>query len=131
MSWIKKEEISQIVNHTINTGVYVSENSTANIHHSNVAGGSHNQIHFSADFKEKVLELTEKIENLAEDVEIDRDDIAFEISKIKIALEKEDSPKFIKSAFNAIKGITASIAGNVAANEITEVINHSLPNINF
>lgn len=50
----KKEEISQIVNHTINTGVYVSENSTANIHHSNVAGGSHNQIHFSADFKEKV-----------------------------------------------------------------------------
>ena len=127
----KKEEISQIVNHTINTGVYVSENSTANIHHSNVAGGSHNQIHFSADFKEKVLELTEKIENLAEDVEIDRDDIAFEISKIKIALEKEDSPKFIKSAFNAIKGITASIAGNVAANEITEVINHSLPNINF
>ena len=77
------------------------------------------------------MELTEKIENLAEDVEIDRDDIAFEISKIKIALEKEDSPKLIKSAFNAIKGITASIAGNVAANEITEVINHSLPNINF
>ena len=123
----KKEEISQVVNHTINTGVYVSENSTANISDSNVLGGANNQFSFSQDFKKQVLELTEKIEELSKDVEIDRDDIAFEISKIKLSLEKEESPKIIKSAFNAIKGI----ANAVAANEITELLNQNLPNINF
>lgn len=60
-------------------------------------------------------------------MEVDRDDIAFEISKIKLQLEKGESPKLIKSAFNAIKGIASS----VAADQITEVINQSLPNISF
>lgn len=123
----KKEEISQIVNNTINTGVYVSENSTANINDSNILGGTKNQASFSPNFKSEVLELIEKIDELSKDVETDRDDIAYEISKIKLALEKEESPKIIKSAFNAIKGI----ANAVAANEITELLNQNLPNINF
>ncbi|WP_313101558.1 hypothetical protein [Epilithonimonas sp.] len=123
----KKEKISQIVNHTINTGVYVADGSTANIQNSNVVGGSQNEVHLSEEFKDQVLALAEKIEELAKDVETDREDIAFEISKIKLGLQKDESPKLIKSAFNAIKGIASSIA----ANEITEVINNSLPNINF
>ena len=123
----KKEEISQVVNNTINAGVYVSENSTASINDSNVIGGTENHVSFSSDFKKDVLALTKKIEELSNDVDIDRDDIAFEISKIKLSLEKEDSPKIIKSAFNAIKGIASA----VAANEITELLNHNLPNINF
>ena len=121
----KKKEISQIVNHTINTGIYISDNSSANIQNSNIIGGSQNN--FSEDFKKNVLELTEKIERLAEDIEVDRDDIAFEISKIKLELQKEESPQLIKSAFNAIKGI----ASNVAANEISDVINQGFQNINF
>lgn len=123
----KKEEISQIVNHTINTGVYITENSTANINDSNVLGGTNNQISFSDDFKKQILELTEKIEELSKDVEVDQDDIAFEISKIRMQLEKGESPKLIKSAFNAIKGIASS----VAADQITEVLNRTLPNISF
>lgn len=123
----KKEEISQIVNHTINTGVYITENSTANIKDSNILGGSNNHFGFSDDFKKQILELMEKVEELSKDVEVDRDDIAFEISKIKLQLEKGESPKLIKSAFNAIKGIASS----VAADQITEVINQSLPNISF
>lgn len=123
----KKEKISQIVNHTINTGVYVADGSTANIQNSNVVGGSQNEVHLSEEFKDQVLALAEKIEELSQDVETDREDIAFEISKIKLGLQRDESPKFIKSAFNAIKGIASSIA----ANEITEVINNSLQNINF
>ncbi|WP_241331344.1 AbiTii domain-containing protein [Chryseobacterium arthrosphaerae] len=123
----KKEEISQIVNHTINTGVYIADNSTATISDSNVLGGTNNHVSFSPDFKKQILELTEKIEELSKDVEIDRDDIAFEISKIKLEVEKGGSPKLIKSAFNAIKGIASS----VAADQITEVLNQSLPNISF
>ncbi|WP_297986677.1 hypothetical protein [uncultured Chryseobacterium sp.] len=123
----KKEKISQIVNHTINTGVYVADGSTANIQNSNVVGGSQNEVHLSEEFKDQVLALAEKIEELSQDVETEREDIAFEISKIKLGLQRDESPKFIKSAFNAIKGIASSIA----ANEITEVINNSLQNINF
>lgn len=123
----KKDEISQIVNHTINTGVYVTESATANINNSNVFGGTENSISFSDNFKNEVMELTEKIEELSKDVEVDRDDIAFEISKIRIQLEKGESPKLIKSAFNAIKGIASS----VAADQISEVLNQSLPKISF
>lgn len=123
----KKEEISQIVNHTINTGVYLSENSTANIKNSNLLGGTNNQATFSPDFKKQVLGLTKEIEELSKDIEEDREDIAFEIANIKLALEKEESPQLIKSAFNAIKGI----ASNVAANGITDLLNNSLPDIKF
>lgn len=123
----KKEEISQIVNHTINTGVYITENATANINNSNMVGGNGHNISFSDNFKKQVFELTEKIEELSKDVEVDRDDIAFEISKIRMQLENGESPKLIKSAFNAIKGIASS----VAADQITQVLNQSLPNISF
>lgn len=123
----KKEEIAQIVNHTINAGVYLGENSNANINDSNVIVGSNNQIHFSEVFKKSVLELAEKVEELSKEIDVDREDIAFEITNIKLELENGKSPKVIKSAFNAIKGIASSIA----ANEITEVINHGFQSINF
>ena len=44
------------------------------------------------------MHILRKIERLAEDIEVDRDDIAFEISKIKLELQKEESPQLIKSA---------------------------------
>ncbi|UWX60383.1 hypothetical protein N0B40_18530 [Chryseobacterium oranimense] len=126
-----KDKISQIVNHTINTGVYVSDNSTANINDSTVQGGSNNKLEFSNEFKKKVLELTNKIEDLSKDLEVDREDIAFEIAQIKTQLQKGESSKFIKSSFNAIKGIASGIVSNVAADQITEVLNQTLPTINF
>ena len=39
---MEKKKISQIVNQTINTGVYISDNSNANIQNSNIIGGSQN-----------------------------------------------------------------------------------------
>lgn len=126
-----KDKISQIVNHTINAGVYVSENSSANINDSTVQGGSNNTIELSNDFKEKVLELTNKIEELSKDLDVDREDIAFEITQIKMQLQKEGSSKRIKSSFNAIKGIASGIVSSVAADQITEAINQTLPTISF
>lgn len=127
----KKEEIAKIVNHTINAGVYISDNSSANIQDTNIVGGSNNNTQFSENFEKDVLNLSAKIEQLAKDLDDERDEIAFEINKIKLALEKKESPKIIKSAFNAIKGITVGIVENVAANEITELLNNTLPNIIF
>lgn len=48
-----KDKISQIVNHTINTGVYISENSTANINDSTVQGGSNNTFSFQMSLRKK------------------------------------------------------------------------------
>ena len=127
----KKEKISQIVNHTINTGIYVGENSTANVDNSNIIGGTENNVNLTGEFKAQVLELLNKVEHLSADVDRDRNDIAFEIAKIKISLENNEKPSVIKSAFNAIKGITSGVVENVAANEITELLNHNLPSINF
>lgn len=127
----KKEDIAKIVHQTINTGVYISDNSSANIQDTNIVGGTNNKVELNENFEEDVLNLTAKIEQLAKDLDEERDEIAFEISKIKLALEKKESPKIIKSAFNAIKGITIGIVENVAANKITDLLNNTLPNITF
>ena len=127
----KKDKISKIVNNTINTGIYVGESSTANVDNSNIVGGTKNEVHFSNESKTQILELLSKIEELSADVDRDRDDIAYEVAKIRLSLENNEKPSVIKSAFNAIKGITSGIVENVAATEITELINHTLPNINF
>lgn len=123
----RKDKISQIVNQTINTGVYIGENSKAHIQDSTVVGGTENNVKFSNDFQKDIMDLVNKIEEISKDIEIDREDIAFEISKIKLALDKGESTKLIKSAFNAIKGV----ASNVAANGITDLLNNTLPNIKF
>lgn len=123
----KKEDIAKIVHQTINTGVYISDNSSANIQDTNIIGGSNNNTQFNENFEKDVLNLTAKIEELAKDLDDERDDIAFEICKIKLALEKKESPKIIKSAFNAIKGIVT----NVVSTEITDLLTTELPKINF
>lgn len=123
----KKDEIAKIVHQTINTGVYISDNSSANIQDTNIVGGTNNKVEFHENFEEDVLNLTAKIEQLAKDLDEERDEIAFEICKIKLALEKKESPKIIKSAFNAIKGIVT----NVVSTEITDLLTTELPKINF
>ncbi|WP_313567120.1 MULTISPECIES: hypothetical protein [Weeksellaceae] len=123
----KKEDIAKIVHQTINTGVYISDNSSANIQDTNIVGGTNNKVEFHENFEEDVLNLTAKIEQLAKDLDEERDEIAFEICKIKLALEKKESPKIIKSAFNAIKGIVT----NVVSTEITDLLTTELPKINF
>ena len=57
MLW-KKKKYPKSLNQTINTGVYISDNSSANIQNSNIIGGSQNN--FQKISKKNVLELTEK-----------------------------------------------------------------------
>lgn len=127
----RKTKISQIVNQTINTGIYLEGNSKASMINSNILGGTQNMMSLSEKFKTQVLELLLKIEELTEDIDKDRGDIAVEVAKIKLSLEKDGNPSVIKSAFNAIKDVASSIVGNLAANKIIAIINNTLPKINF
>lgn len=119
----KKDTISKIVNQTINAGVYISENSKAEIQDSTIIGGEKNQMNISPNFEKTILELINKIEDLSKELDVEREEIAYEIVKIKLALEKKEPPQVIKSAFNSIKGIASS----VVANEITELLKEQLP----
>lgn len=109
----KKKEIASIVNKTINTGVYIEDKGTANICDSTIIGGNNNKIHINSPTKVKLMEIVEKVEKLAQDIEEDREDIVVEIVKIKMELDSQyQQPKVIKSAFNAIKGIAIGVAAN-------------------
>ena len=119
----KKKEIASIVSKTINTGVYIEDKGTANICGSTIMGGNNNKIHINSPTKVKLIEIVEKIEKLAQDIEEDREDIVGEIVKIRMELDSQShQPKVIKSAFNAIKGI----AIGVAANRITPLVDSAL-----
>jgi len=118
----KKKDIDKIVEQTINAGVYISENSSANINGSTVVGGVGNELRINASAKADLERIINEIDQLSDDIEADREDIAREISIIKDELNKVGQPKIIKSALNALKGITIG----VAANKITYLIDGGL-----
>jgi hypothetical protein len=118
----KKQEIEKVVNQTINTGQYFN-NSSATFNDSPVVTGDNNTINMSSTIKSELSAIIDKIEELSNDVENDREDIAVEIVKIRQELDNTiQQPKLLRSAFNAIKGITIG----VAANQITPLVNEAL-----
>lgn len=119
----KKKDIDKIIQQTINTGVYLSENAIANINGSTVIGGIENKVRINDRSKADLESIINKIEQLVQEIEADREDIANEIYTIKVELnETIQRPKIIKSALNAIKGITLGVAGN----KITDLIDKGL-----
>lgn len=119
----KKKDIDKIIQQTINTGVYLSENAVANINGSTVFGGIDNKVRINDQAKSDLEGIINKIEQLSQDIEADREDIANEIYTIKVELnETIQRPKIIKSALNAIKGITLG----VAENKMTDLIDKGL-----
>ncbi len=119
----KEREIESIVNKTINTGVYVEEKGTANINDSTIFGGNFNSVTFNMKAREELKVITDKIEELAHDIDFDREDLVTEIVRIRMELDNQyQQPKVIKSAFNAIKGIVIG----VAANRITTLVDSAL-----
>lgn len=119
----KKQEIDKVVSHTINAGVYIAENSSASINHSNMVAGNNNQVSISSVDKKELENILYQIDNLSQNLDDDRKDIADEIVKIKQELDNPtQNVKYIKSAFNAIKGI----AIGVGANQITPLVNQGL-----
>ena len=119
----KERKIASIVNKTINTGVYVEEKGTANINDSTIFGGNFKSVTFNMKAREELKIITDKIEELAHDIEFDREDLVAEVVKIKMELDSQyQQPKVIKSAFNAIKGI----AIGVAANRVTTLVDSAL-----
>lgn len=119
----KKKDIDKIIQQTINTGIYLSENATANVNGSTVVGGVENRIEINAGAKANLESIINKIEQLSNEIEADREDIATEILTLRAELNDTiQRPKIIKSAMNALKGITIGVAGN----EITDLIDKGL-----
>lgn len=119
----KEKYIDKIVQQTINTGVYISENASANINNSMVVAGTGNKVQLNATTKSEFEVVLNKIEQLCQDIEADREDIASEILVLRDELSNTiQSPKIIKSALNALKGITIGVAGN----KITDLIDNGL-----
>jgi len=119
----KKKEIDKIVNQTINTGVYVADNATANISDSPTVGGQGNNVQISISKKKELEDLTSRIEDLANEVDDDRADIVDAILSIREELgNKTPRPRFLKTAFNSLK----SIGTGVVANKITPLIDSAM-----
>lgn len=122
----KNKDIEKVINQVINTGVYVSEHSTASISSTNIVGGEKNTINITKETKNDLQDIIKKIELLSKDIEFDREDIANEITRIQVELNNTiQKPQIIKSALNAIKGI----AIGVGANQITPLVNEALDKI--
>lgn len=119
----KKKHIDRIIQQTINTGLYLSENASANISNTTVVGGTGNKVQLNATTKTEFEVVLNKIEQLCQDIEADREDIASEILVLREELTNTiQRPKIIKSALNALKGITIGVAGN----KITDLIDNGL-----
>ena len=123
----KKRDIDKIIHQTINTGIYLSDHSNANINGSTVIGGVDNKVHINAESRNELDDIITKVEQLCQEIEADREDIAREILSLREELDNTiQRPKIIKSALFALKGITMGVAGNKA----TELIDKALKIMN-
>lgn len=119
-----KEKIQNIVNQTINAGVVNAGNGRISISSSEIIGGNQN-VTISSTNKKELIDIIDRIEEINK--KYNNEDLANEIIEIKDDLAKPNqNPKFIKRAFNAMKGIAIGIM----ANELTPIIDKGLELIN-
>ncbi|TWV14341.1 hypothetical protein FQ707_04115 [Bacteroidaceae bacterium HV4-6-C5C] len=124
---IKKREIDKIVNQTINTGIYVSDNATVNVSDSTLVGGQQNNVKISMIKKKELEDIVTRIEVLSKKINDDEDDIADAILSIREELEnKMARPKFLKVAFNSLKAIGTGLF----VNEITPLVDSAIKLLN-
>lgn len=108
----KKKEIDTIAHHTIYAGVVNMGSGSIEISNSPIVGGQNNTVTIHDDYKDKIQDIVNKIEILSQDIEEDRTDIAEVVLEIKNELNKrESSPKVLRIAFNAIKGLSSKFVG--------------------
>lgn len=115
-----KEKIQNIVNQTINAGVVNTGDGHISITSSEIIGGNQN-VSISATNKKELTDIIERIEEINK--RYNDEDLANEITMVKDDIAKPaQNPKFIKRAFNAMKGIAVGIT----ANELTPIIDQGL-----
>lgn len=115
-----KEKIQNIVNQTINAGVVNAGNGNISITSSEIIEGNQN-VSISSTNKKELTDIIERIEEINK--RYNDEDLADEIIVIKNDLAKpKQNPKFIKRAFNTMKGISIGIM----ANELTPIIDQGL-----
>lgn len=122
-----KREIEKVVNQTINTGIYLADNSSAKIEDNQIITGNDNNITFNSAQKKELEKILSAIENLSKEVDEDREDIADEVAKIRVELDKKHQrPKFIKSALNSIKGIAQGVAVEISKEKLIELVDKGI-----
>jgi hypothetical protein len=116
----KKKEIDRIFNQTINAGVVHTGDGQITLDNSTIVGGQNNTVDIDNSTKQQIADIVNQIESLSSDIQTDREDIATHIVEIRAELEnKVQRPKWLKTAFNAIKGI-------VGVGEICELANKAI-----
>lgn len=119
-----KEKIQSIVNQTINAGVVNAGNGNISITSSEIIGGDQN-VSISSTNKKELTDIIERIEEINK--RYNDEDLSNEITVVKDDLAKPtQNPKFIKRAFNAMKGISIGIM----ANELTPIIDQGIELLN-
>lgn len=115
-----KEKIQTIMNQTIKAGVVNTGSGNISISQSEIIGGNEN-VSISSTNKEELKNILNRIEEINK--KYNNEEIGYEISEIRNDLEKpSQNPRFIKRAFNAMKGIAIGIM----ANELTPLIDNGI-----
>lgn len=117
----KKEEIQKIVTKNIYTGIYVD--GTSNISGGNIVGGQGNNVTISTETKNEIIDILKKIEDLATEENEDRTDIADAIITIREELDnKMCRPKFLKAAFNGLKGLGIGVVKDQISGYVSKAL---------
>jgi hypothetical protein len=97
-----KKNTGKIINQYINGNIVNIGGAPINISNS-ILGGSNNFLDHTADIKQNLSDIVDKIERLSFEIDEDRTDIAKEILSIRGELSRKDSSfPNINTAFNSI-----------------------------
>lgn len=116
-------QIEQIMNQTINAGIVNMSDGTIDIKDSSIIGGHGNTVTINSDQKIALTDILDKIEQLSQEVECDRSDIAEAIVDIRYELDNKDfKQSFVKTLFKSIKGGFSEIINTEIGQEIKNLI---------
>lgn len=117
----KKDEIGKIVTNNIYTGIYAE--GISHISGGNIVGGQGNNVTINSETKNEILDILKKIEDLATEVDEDREDIADAIITIREELDnKMCRPKFLKTAFNGLKGLGVGVVKEQMSDYVSKAL---------
>ena len=98
-----REKIANIMNQTINAGIYSAGGDVA-IANSTVIGGKNNSVSISQALKNEIEDVLRQVEDLKQSVEADEQDVAEVMMDIRAELEKATpSKRLLKRGMQALK----------------------------
>ena len=117
-----REKITNIMNQTINTGVY-NTGGDVSVANSTIIGGYNSSVSISQDLRHEIESVLGQIEELKQNIDADEEDVAEVVMDIRSELENgTPSKRLLKRGMQALKSFNSVVAEKAIEYGIDQIL---------